>query len=390
MKKFGGTDFCLIDSMLSEEELMVRSAVRDWVDEKVLPFVAGHYRENRFPLSWKDDLAELGVLGAALEDHGGSGLSNVCRGLIYQELERGDSGLRSFASVTNGLVIDPIHRYGSEEQKARWLPALVRGEAVGCFGLSEPDFGSNPGGMLTRAERVEGGWRINGTKRWITNGSIADVAVVFARTEEGIRAFLVETDREGFSAPRIEAKWSLCASVTSELVLEDCVVPDESLMPGSSVGLKAALTSLNEARYSIAWGAVGAMMACYEEGLEYARTRRQFGGKPLAAHQLVQKRLSWMLTELTKAQLLALQVGRLKDRGLCHHAHISMAKRNNTHWALEIAREVRDLLGASGITFEYQVGRHLLNLETVKTYEGTDDIHHLVLGEHITQQSAFD
>ncbi len=390
MKKFQGADFCRLDTVLSEEEIMVRDSIREWVDDQVIPVVDRHFQEDTFHMPWKDELGELGVLGAGIEGYGGGGLSNVCRGLIYQELERGDSGIRSFASVMNGLVIYPIYTYGSEEQKDRWLPKLCRGEAVGCYGLTEPDFGSNPGGMLTRAEKTADGWVLNGTKRWITNGSIADVAVIFAKTDEGIRAFLVESDREGFTAPLVKEKWSLRASVTSEIILEDCLIPLENLMPGSDIGLKTALNCLNEARYGIAWGAIGTMMACYDEGLEYVMTRTQFKGKPLAGHQLIQKKLSIILTEITKAQFLTLQVGRLKDQGLANYAHISMVKRNNCHWALKIARMVRDMLGASGITHEYQVGRHLLNLESVITYEGAHDIHHLILGDYITGIPAFE
>ncbi len=389
MKKFQGTDFVHLDGLLTEEEVMVRDSLRAWVEDRVIPVVDRLYQEDEFPLEWRTELAELGVLGAGIQGYGGGGLSNVCRGLMYQELERGDSGLRSFASVMNGLVMYPIERYGTREQKERWLPALVRGEKVGCYGLTEPDYGSNPGGLLTRAERVGDGWLLNGTKRWITNGSISDVAVVWARTAEGIRGFLVETDTEGFSAPRIEQKWSLRASVTSELILEDCLVPEDALLPGTEVGLGAALSCLNQARYGIAWGAVGVMMACYEEALEYVLTRRQFDDRPLASHQLVQKRLSHMLTELTKAQLLVLRIGRLKDEGRATHAHISMAKRNNCYHALDIARTARDMLGASGITHEYQCGRHMLNMESVITYEGAHDVHHLILGHEITGIPAY-
>ena len=390
MKRFTGTDFMDIDTLLSEEEIMVRDTVREWVEDNVVPVVDKHFQEDTFHLPWKDDLAELGVLGAGVEGYGGGGLSNVCRGLMYQELERGDSGLRSFASVMNALVIYPIHTYASEEQKERWLPDLIAGKKIGCYGLTEPDFGSNPGGMLTRAERVKDGWLINGTKRWITNGSLSDVAVVFAKTSEGFRGFLVPTDTEGFSAPVIKDKWSLRASITSELIMEDCLVPEDSIMPGSDAGLKVALSCLNQARYGIAWGAVGVMMDCYEEALEYVMTRRQFKDRPLASHQLVQKKLSNMLTEITKAQLLVLQLGRLKDKGLCNFAQISMAKRNNCYWALKIARIARDMLGASGITHEYHCGRHMLNMESVKTYEGAHDIHHLILGEKITGIGAYD
>jgi len=390
MKKFTGTDFVSLDGLLAEDEIMVRDAIREWVEDNVIPVVDEHFQKDEFHLPWASPLAELGVFGATIDGYGGQGLSSVAAGLIYQELERGDSGLRSFVSVMNGLVIFPIHAFGSDEQKEKFLPGLIRGEKIGCFGLTEPDFGSNPGGMLTRADKVKGGFVLNGTKRWITNGPIADVAVVFAKAKDGIRGFLVEKDSEGFSAPTIKDKWSLRASITGEIIMEDCFVPDESLMPGSEIGLKSALACLNQARHSIAWGAIGSMMACYEEALEYATTRKQFGGEPIAKHQLVQKKLSNMLTEISKAQLLTLQVGRMKDRGTVTHAHISMVKRNNCYWALKIARTARDILGASGITHEYQSGRHLLNFESVKTYEGTHDIHHLILGEHITGIPAYD
>ncbi|MHC4469661.1 MAG: acyl-CoA dehydrogenase family protein [Planctomycetota bacterium] len=390
MKKFQGTDFVRFDSLLEEDEVMVRDSIREWVEDNVIPAVDRHFQEDEFHIPWKEPLAELGVFGATIDGYGGGGLSSVAAGLMYQELERGDSGLRSFVSVMNGLVIHPIFTYGDEGHRERWLPALIRGEKIGCFGVTEPDYGSNPGGMQTRADKVKGGFLLNGTKRWITNGSIADVAVVFARTKAGIRAFLVEGGSEGLSAPLIDEKWSLRASVTSELILEDCFVPNENLLPGSEIGLKAALECLNQARHSIAWGAIGTMMACYEEGLEYTLTRKQFADKPLAGHQLVQRKLSGMLTEISKAQLLTLRVARMKDEGTATHAHISMIKRDNCYWALEIARTVRDMLGASGITHEYQVGRHLLNFESVKTYEGTHDIHHLILGEHITGIPAYE
>ncbi len=391
MAKFPGADFLnLAETAYSEEERMVKASIRQWVEEKVYPIVDRCYQEDRFPDEWRKDLADLGVLGSGLTDYGGSGLSSVCRGLIYRELERGDSGLRSFASVMNSLVMYPIHRYGTEAQREAWLPGLVRGEKIGCYGLTEPDFGSNPGGMLTRAEKVAGGWLLNGTKRWITNGTVADVAVVFARTTDGIRGFLVPRGTPGYSAPLIGQKWSLRASVTSELVFEDCLVPEDALLPGTDVGLKAALSCLSEARYGIAWGAVGTMEACFEEGLDYVMHRRQFGNRPLASHQLVQKRLSEILTATCQAELLALQVGRLKDRGLCNFAHISMAKRANCQTALETARTVRDMLGASGITHEYRVGRHMLNFESVNTYEGAHDLHHLILGEYITGIPAYE
>lgn len=391
MKKFQGTDFVDIDSLLSEEEVMIRDTIREWVSENVIPVIDEHFQNDEFHLPWRQPLGELGVLGASVaEEYGGSGLGAVASGLIYQELERGDSGLRSFASVMNSLVMYPIEAFGSEEQKREWLPKLAGGEKIGCYGLTEPDFGSNPGGMLTRAERTENGWTLNGAKRWITNGTISDVAVVFAKTADGVRGFLVEKGAPGFSAPEIKQKWSLRASVTSELIFEDCEIPADAVLPGTEAGLKTALMCLNQARYGIAWGAIGSMMACYEEALEYAMTRKQFRDMPIAKHQLVQKKISNMLTEISKAQMLTLQIGRMKEAGKATHAHISMIKRNNCYWALKIARIARDMLGASGITHEYQCGRHMLNFESVKTYEGTHDIHHLILANHVTDIPAFE
>jgi len=390
MKRFKGTDFADIDTLLSEEEIMIRGTIREWVEDNVIPEIDSHYQHDHFFQPWQGEIAELGVLGATLDGWGGAGLDAVAAGLIYQELERGDSGLRSFASVMNSLVIHPIATYGSDEQKERWLPDLVAGRKVGCFGLTEPDYGSNPGGMLTKAEKTSAGWLLSGAKRWITNGTIADVAIVFAKTADGVRGFLVERGTPGFTAPEIHRKWSLRASVTSELLFEDCELPADSLLPGSDIGLKTALMCLNQARYGIAWGAIGVMMDCYEEAKEYVMTRTQFRGRPLASHQLVQKHLSTMLTEITKSQFLMLQIGRLKEQGRANHAHISMAKRNNCYWALRIARTARDMLGASGITHEYRAGRHAMNMESVKTYEGAHDVHHLILGEYITGIPAYD
>jgi glutaryl-CoA dehydrogenase len=327
-------------------------------------------------------LAELGLFGANLSGYGCAGMNNVAYGLVMQELERGDSGLRSFASVQGALVMYPILSYGTDAQKERWLPELAAGRAIGCFGLTEPDFGSHAGGLITRAQRRGSGWRLNGTKRWITNGSVADVAVVWARSEDGIRGFLVETDRDGFEARDMKGKFSLRASITSELYLQDVEVPDANRLPGGE-GLKAPLGCLTQARYGIAWGAIGAAMACYDEVVRYAQEREVQGGV-LAGKQLTQEKLVLMLTEITKAQLLALRVGRLKDEGRLHHTMVSMAKRNNVDVALQIARAARDLLGANGIVDDYQAMRHMVNLETVRTYEGTHDIHTLILGEHIT------
>jgi len=384
---FQGLDFYGINDLYSEEEQMVRDTIRDFVSDKVLPVIEKHNREATFPIHLVGPLAELGVLGANLNGYGCPGLNNVAYGLIMQELERGDSGLRSFASVQGSLVMYPIHAFGSEEQKQRWLPELAAGRKIGCFGLTEPDFGSNPGGMLTKATRDGNTWVLNGTKRWITNGSIADVAVVWARTEEGIRGFLVEKDTKGFITMEQKGKFSLRASVTSELIMEDCRIPAENLLPGAK-GLSSPLSCLNQARYGIAWGAIGAAMACYDEAVNYAKTRIQFD-KPIASFQLIQEKLVNMLSEITKAQLLCLQLGRLKDLGKVTAQQISLAKMNNVYHALQIARAARDILGASGITDEYQSGRHLCNLESVITYEGTHNIHTLVLGEWITGIPAY-
>jgi glutaryl-CoA dehydrogenase len=327
-------------------------------------------------------MAALGLFGANLQGYGCAGMNNVAYGLVMQELERGDSGLRSFASVQGSLVMYPIHAFGSDAQKERWLPALAAGEAVGCFGLTEPDFGSFAQGMRTRAERRGGAWILSGAKRWITNGTASQLAVIWARTEDGVRGFLVETDRPGFEARDIKGKFSLRGSITSELYLQDVEVPDENRLPKAE-GMKGPLSCLTQARYGIAWGALGAAMACYEEVVDYTRERVVQGG-PLAGKQLTQAKLADMLTEITKAQLLALRVGRLKDAGKLHHAMVSMAKRNNVDVALQIARAARDLLGANGIVDDYQSMRHMVNLETVRTYEGTHDVHTLILGEHIT------
>ncbi len=390
---FQGVDFYDIDSLLSEEERAVRDTVRRWVDEKVIPIIGDYYVRGEFPLHLVPEMAELGFFGANLpEEYGCAGLNNVAYGLIMQELERGDSGLRSFASVQGALVMYPIYAFGSEEQKKYWLPRMARGEVIGCFGLTEPDYGSNPGGMITTARKTDRGWVINGSKMWITNGSTAHVAVIWAKTgalddPKSIRGFLVPTDTRGFSAKDQKGKLSLRASDTSELVLEDVCVPPEALLPKTQ-GLKSALMCLTQARYGIAWGAVGAAMACYEEAVRYAKTRVMFG-RPIGGFQLQQARLADMLTEITKAQLLCLQLGRLKDRGTMTPEQVSLAKRNNVNMATEVARETRRLLGAQGILAEYQAMRHLANLESVYTYEGTHDIHTLILGEAITGLSAF-
>jgi glutaryl-CoA dehydrogenase len=333
-------------------------------------------------------MADLGFLGANLEGYGCAGMSNVEYGLVMQELERGDSGVRSFVSVQGALVMYPIYAYGSEEQKNRWLPRLQSGQAIGCFGLTEPDFGSNPAGMRTTARRDGSGWILNGEKTWITNGGLANVAVVWARAADGIHAFLVESGTPGFSVSDIHGKWSMRASVTSSLSLSDCRIGEESRLPGAK-GLKAALGCLTQARYGIGWGVIGAAMDCYETARAYSVIRKQFDDRPIASHQLVQEKLAWMITEITKAQLLALHAGRLKDQKRLEPAHVSMLKRNNAAMALECARLSRDLLGANGITDEYPVMRHLCNLETVKTYEGTDLIHTLVIGEKVTGVAAY-
>ena len=385
---FRGVDYFAIDSLFSEQELLVRQTARRFAEERVVPLIRDCYREARFPCELIPELAQLGFLGANVEGYGCAGMSHVEYGLIMQELERADSGLRSFVSVQGALVMYPILTYGSEEQKQKWLPALQSGRAVGCFGLTEPDFGSNPAGMRTRAVKDSNGWVIDGEKTWITNGSVADVAVVWARTEAGIRGFVVERGTPGFATSDIHGKWSMRASVTSSLSLADCRVRDSDMLPGAQ-GLKAPLACLSQARYGIGWGVIGAAMDCYETARQYSLVRKQFDDRPIASHQLVQEKLAWMITEITKAQLLAVHAGRLKDQGKIEPAHISMLKRNNVAIALECARLSRDLLGANGITDEYPIMRHLCNLETVKTYEGTDHIHALVIGEKVTGVAAY-
>jgi glutaryl-CoA dehydrogenase len=391
--EFEGTDFYAIDGLLSEEERMIRDTVRGFVTDKVLPGIEKHFREGTFPVELIPQMAEIGLLGSNLQGYGCAGLGNVAYGLAIQELERGDSGVRSFASVQGSLCMYPIHAFGSEEQKGRWLPKMARGEAIGCFGLTEPDHGSDPGGMKTRARRTKDGtYVLNGTKRWITNGTMADLAIVWAKVDGddagSIRGFIVEKGTRGFSAPEIRRKWSLRASVTSDLILEDVEVPGSAMLPNVE-GLRGPLSCLNNARYGIAWGAVGTMLACFDEARRYAKTRTQFG-KPIASFQLTQQKLAEMLTELTKAQLLVLQLGRLKDQGKVSPAQVSLAKRNNVYWALEMARTTRQILGASGITDEYQCGRHAANMESVITYEGTHEVHTLILGKEITGVSAFE
>jgi glutaryl-CoA dehydrogenase len=387
---FQGVDFLELDSLLSEDEKVVRASVRTWVEEKVKPIIEKHQQEGTFPMELVPQAGELGYFGASLKGYGCAGLSNVEYGLIMQELERGDSGLRSFVSVQSALVMWPIYTYGSDEQKERWLPGLRSGEAIGCFGLTEPGFGSNPGGMLTRARKDGDGYILNGEKLWITNGSVADVALIWAKDDnDEIGGFLVEKGTEGFKAWDVHDKYSLRASITSGLAMNDCRIPACNRLPGAK-GLKAPLGCLTQARYGIGWGGLGAAMECYETALLYAKERKQFANKPIAAHQLVQDKLVWMLTEISKGQLLALQVGRLKDQGRARHYHISMLKKNNVWLALESARKARDILGANGITGDYPVFRHMVNLESVYTYEGTHDIHTLILGHHITGVPAYE
>jgi glutaryl-CoA dehydrogenase len=389
--KFRPVDFIDFDFLLSPDEILVRDNTRKFVEDNLIPIIEQCNREGRFPRELVKPMGELGFLGANLSGYGCAEMSNVEYGLVMQELERGDSGLRSFASVQSALVMYPIYKFGSDAQKDKWLPALRSGEAIGCFGLTEPDAGSNPAAMRTRARRDGDSYVLNGEKMWITSGSIAQVAVIWAKNDEQdgtVRGFLVETERPGFRAADVHGKWSLRASVTSSLSLQDVRIPAANLLPKTE-GLKSALMCLNQARYGIAWGAVGAAMACYDAALQYAGFRKQFRGQPIASHQLVQEKLVWMITEITKAQLLVLQVGRLKDRGTVRHDQISMAKRNNVWMALECARMARDILGANGIADEYPVFRHMANLESVKTYEGTHDVHTLIIGNAITGIDAF-
>lgn len=389
MQKFTGLDYFNIESLLTEDEKMVRNSVREFVDDKIIPVIEKHYREGTFPLEIIPQLGELGLFGITLpQEYDCAEMNNVTYGLVMQELERGDSGLRSFISVQSSLVMYPIFTFGSDEQKKYWLPKLASGEKIGCFGLTEPDYGSNPGGMITRAEKIKDGYRINGAKMWITNGTIADVAVVWAKLDGEVRGFLVEKGTKGYSAPEMKGKHSLRASITSELIFQDVVIPEKNILPGSK-GLKSPLMCLNQARYSIAWGVVGSMLSCFDTALNYANSRIQFG-KPIASFQLTQQKLAFMATEITKSQLLNLQLGRLKDKGEVKHTQISMAKRNNCEMALEIARTAREILGANGILDEYPVMRHAANLESVKTYEGTHEMHTLIIGEDLTGISAFE
>ncbi len=388
---FQGVDFIGFDALLNDDELMARDTARQFVEDNLIPIIEQCNRDGRFPQELVAPMGHLGFFGASLEGYGCAGMSNVEYGLVMQELERGDSGLRSFVSVQSALVMYPIYTFGTAQQKDEWLPKLATGEKLGCFGLTEPDFGSNPGGMRTRARHVGDGYILNGEKMWITSGSIADVAIVWAKVddeEDRVRGFLVETDRPGFSAYDVHGKWSLRASVTSGLSLQDVHLPASNLLPGSG-GLKSPLMCLNQARYGISWGAIGAAMSCYDTARQYALLRKQFRDAPIASHQMVQEKLAWMIGEISKAQLLALHVGRLKDNDKLSFEHISLAKRNNVWMALECARLARDLLGANGITDDYPIMRHMMNLESVKTYEGTQDIHTLIIGQSITGIAAY-
>jgi len=388
MFPFRGVDYMEIDEQFSDQERLVRQTVREFVEKEVNPHIEEWSRDGKFPMHLVPVMAELGFYGANMQGYGCAGMSNVEYGLIMQELERGDSGLRSFVSVQGALVMYPINEYGSEEQKESWLPALQQGKAIGCFGLTESDFGSNPAGMRTRAKKDGDHYILNGEKTWITSGTIADVAVIWARAEDGIRGFLVERGTPGFTSKDIKGKMSLRASVTSSLSLQDVGVPARNMLPKAK-GMAAPLSCLTQARYGIGWGAIGAAMACYNEALEYAKTRKQFDDKPIASHQLVQAKFADMITEITKAQLLALQVGRLKDEGRADFAHVSMLKRNNVKIALDIARAGRDILGANGVADEYPIFRHMCNLESVFTYEGTHNIHTLIIGERVTGIPAY-
>lgn len=384
-------DFISFDGLLSDDEQLVRASIRRFVTERYRPRAAELFRDGRFPTDLIPELADLGVFGARIDGYGCAGMSSVEYGLLMQELERGDSGLRSFVSVQGSLAMEAIHAYGSEDQKQRWLPEMAAGRAIGCFGLTEPNFGSNPGGMQTRARRDGEGFVLNGEKTWITNGSIAQVAIVWAKIDDSdeVHGFLVEQGSAGYSTSDLHNKHSMRASITSSLSFVDCRIPASQALPGA-VGLKAALGCLTQARLGIGWGTIGAALDCFETARDYCLDRKQFGGKPIAAHQLVQAELAWMATEISKAQLLAWRVSKLADEGRLHHSQVSMLKRNNAWMALEVARRARDLLGANGITDEYPVFRHMANLETVKTYEGTENIHTLAIGQRVTGLAAFE
>jgi len=389
--KFKGVDFIEFDSLLSDDERLVRNNTRDFIEDNLIPIIEQCNRDGRFPKELIKPFGEMGFYGASLKGYGCAGMSNVEYGLVMQELERGDSGIRSFISVQSALCMYPIYEFGTDEQKQKYLPGMAKGEILGCFGLTEPQFGSNPGGMLTKAKKVGNEYVLNGEKMWITSGSIANIAIIWAKVEDEdnkVRGFIVETDRPGFSSFDVHGKWSLRASVTSGLAMQDVKIPASNLLPKSG-GLKSPLMCLNQARYGIAWGGIGAAMSCYDTALQYSKERKQFRNQPIASHQLVQEKLVWMISEITKAQLLVLQVGRLKDAGKVQHQHISMAKRNNIWMALECARMARDILGANGIADDYPIMRHMMNLESVKTYEGTHDIHALIIGAQVTGIDAF-
>jgi len=388
-ENYKGVDYYQLDDLLTDEEKSIRDTVRDFVSNEIMPIIEKYNQDMSFPTQLVPKMAELGIFGPTLPtEYGGMGVNNVAYGLIMQELERGDSGVRSFASVQSSLVMYPIFAFGSEEQKRNWLPRLAAGTAIGCFGLTEPDFGSNPGGMITKAEKVDGGYLLNGAKMWITNGTVSDVAVVWAKLDGKVRGFLVEKGTKGFSAPEMKGKLSLRASITSELVFEDCLIPEENILPNSG-GLKSPLSCLTQARYGIAWGVTGMAMGCYDTVLNYTKSRIMFG-KPLAAFQLTQDKLAYMLTEITKAQLLNWRLGRIKDEGKLRPQHVSLAKRNNCEIAKNIASMSREMLGANGILDEYPIMRHLNNIESVKTYEGTHEMHSLILGEDVTGFAAFE
>ena len=388
--RYIGPDFYQITDLLTEEELSIQRTAHDFVKNEFMPIIQEHFREGTFPTNIIPRLGDIGVFGSTFpEEYGGAGVSNVAYGLLMQELERGDSGLRSFASVQGGLVMYPILEYGSDKQKKQWLPKLAQGEVVGCFGLTEPEFGSNPGGMITKAKRDGNDWVINGSKMWITNGSIADIAIVWAKDENDIiRGFIIPKDSNGFSAPEMHGKLSLRASITSELVLDNVIVSEKQRLPKAE-GLKAPLSCLSQARYSIAWGVIGAAIDCYETSLEYSKDRKQFS-RHIASYQLTQKKLVDMLEEITKAQLLTVQLGRLKDQDKVSFAQISLAKRNNVAIARDIARSAREILGANGITDDYPIMRHIMNLESVYTYEGTHEMHTLIVGKEITGFDAIE
>ncbi len=386
---YNSTDYFNLNTLLSEDEIMVRETVREFVNSDILPIIEKCNREHKFPMGIISQMAKLNLFGINLPArYGCAEMNNVIYGLTMQELERGDSGIRSFVSVQSALVMYPLFTFGSEEQKNYWLPLLAKGEKIGCFGLTEPDFGSNPGGMLTRAIKVDGGYILNGAKMWITNGTIADVAIVWAKLDGEVAGFIIEKNTKGFSAPEMKGKHSLKVSITSELVFDSVFVPDENRLPFGN-GLKSPLMCLNQARYGIAWGVVGSMMMCYDTALNYAKSRIQFG-KAIAGFQMTQEKLVYFITEITKAQLLNLQLGRLKDQDLLRHQQVSMAKRNNCEKALDIARQSREILGANGILDEYPIMRHMANLESVKTYEGTHEMHTLIIGQDITGFAAFE